>query len=238
MKYAFTKYEPDTMARAIRRGETISFKQSVELARKLRGMRSDKAERFLNEVIVKKAAVPYTRFTDGAGHKRGMGPGKYPFKTATAFLQLLQQGVANAENKGLGTPLKLVSVVANDGNAPARHGRKRGRTGKSTHIELVLSETEDSQKAVKMPKNVKVKGVIEDAPKEAKTPTEAKPAKPEAKPAEKSKAKAEPGKPASKEAPAEPAPPKQTGSSHPKAGAKGEEKGDKGKADDKKDDKK
>ncbi len=167
MGYSYHQYDPERMARATRRGESISFKQSVELAKKLRGMRSDRAERYLEAVIAKKAAVPFTRFTNGAGHKRGIGPGKYPLKTATAFLQLLKQALANAENKALGSPLQLVNVVANEANGQIRSGRKRGRQSKSTHIEMVLAETDETEKrAKKAPKGVKVKEVLKEAPKE------------------------------------------------------------------------
>jgi len=180
MGYSYQQYDPERMARATRRGESISFKQSVELAKRLRGMRSDRAERYLEEVIAKKRAVPFTRFTNGAGHKHGVGPGKYPLKTATAFLQLLKQTLANAENKALGSPLKLVNVVANQANGQVRYGRKRGRQSKNTHIEIVLVETEESQKRAKRaPKRVKVTGVIEEAPKQdvPKEKVETKPAK-------------------------------------------------------------
>lgn len=208
MAYTFSGYKAETMARATRRSESISFKKSQELAARLRGMRSDKAERYLTQVIAKKQPVKFTKFMDGAGHKRGMAAGKYPIKAASAFLELLKSGVANAENKGLGTPLKIQSVVAQQASRPAKYGRKRGRQAKRTNIELVLVETEESKRAPKKPKGAKpvvpkVVGKIADAPEKA---------------AEKAPAKA--AAPSKKEAPAAPAQPKQDSKSRPITGAK------------------
>jgi len=172
-----SQYDPETMARASRRGEPISFKQSVELAKHLRGMRSDRALTLLDGVIAQRVAVPFTRFTDGAGHKRGIGPGKYPVKAATAFQLLLQSAIANAENKGLGTPLKIVSLIANNGNGDAHYGRQRSRQAKSTHLEVTLAETAESKRAPKREKKrAKKQGAtvpaVKESPKKSGQPKE------------------------------------------------------------------
>lgn len=153
MAYAFTTFDPKRMARASVRDASVSFKKSVELSKRLRGMMSDKAERYLGEVIELKSAVPFTRYTNGAGHRRGpMMAGKYPVKAAQQFLTLIKQGVANAENAGLGTPLKIVHVLAQPAASPRHAGRKRGLTMKRAHLELVLAETEESKRHEKKQK--------------------------------------------------------------------------------------
>ncbi|RME31727.1 50S ribosomal protein L22 [Candidatus Woesearchaeota archaeon] len=152
MAYAFATFKKETMARAQMRDAPISFKQAIELARNLRGMMSDKAERYLENVIALRQPVPYTRFTEGAGHKRGIGAAKYPVKTAKAFKELLKAAVANAENQGLGTPLKIIHLLAQEGSRPLRPGRKRGTLMKRTSIEIVLAETDASRKQAKKPK--------------------------------------------------------------------------------------
>lgn len=81
--------------------------------------------------------------------------GRYPVKAAGVFLDLIKQGVANAENKGLGTPLKIVHLAANEGARPMHAGRKRGHLMKRTHVELILTETEESKKREKKQKKAK-----------------------------------------------------------------------------------
>jgi len=172
IKYAFTKYDPATMARAANRDVGISFKKSVMIAQKLRGMMSDKALAYLGRVQAQKEAVPFTRFRNGAGHKPGaMAAGKYPVKAAAEFAALLEQAVANAENKGLGTPLRIVHIVANEAARPLRAGRKRSQATKRTHLELVLVETDESKKREKRPKKAKKKE--KEAPQEASAPKQA-----------------------------------------------------------------
>lgn len=205
MAYAFNQFDPERMARATVRDAGISFKKSIELAKRLRGMMSDRAERYLDEVIALKAAVPFTRFTNGAGHRRGaMGPGKYPVKAASSFRELLKQCVANAENKGLGTPLKIISLIPQQAARPVRYGRKRGHQSKRTHVEIVLVETDESKKRDKKAKPAKAKDTTPAAAKPAAKSVESKPvaAKPAEKPVE---AKSAAAKPAAKAPEAKPA---------------------------------
>jgi large subunit ribosomal protein L22 len=216
MEYAFTQFKKETMARAALRDQAISFKSSVMIAKKLRGMMSDKAIAYLDRVVEKKEAVPFTRFRDGAGHKPGLGAGKYPIKAAMSFLSLVKLGVANAENKGLGTPLKIAHILANEGSKPMHPGRERGRAMKRTHLEVVLTETEESKKREKKVKKTVTPGkpvekvaapdAVKAAPKaEPKADSKKeKPAPKTKKPAQATAEKAETPKPAEKsEAPVE-----------------------------------
>ena len=150
MKTAYAAYKPETMARAALVDAGISFKVSVEVSKHLKGMMSDKAERYLEAVILKKQAVPYTRFTNGVGHRKGaMAAGRYPVKAATHFLALVKLCVANAENKGLGTPLRIVHLAAQEGSKPYHAGRHRGIVAKRTSIDMVMAETEESKRSEK-----------------------------------------------------------------------------------------
>ncbi len=156
-------YDGATMAKASLRDATISFKKSLMVAQALRGMMSDKASAYLERVIAQRQPVPFTKFMNGAGHRRGpLAAGKYPLKAAEAFLALTKAGVANAENKGLGTPLRIVHLVVNESSRPMHAGRQRGRVMKRTRVDLVLAETEESKKREKKAKK-------EKAPKKEKT---------------------------------------------------------------------
>lgn len=153
MKTAYAPYKPEMMARAALVDEGISFKVSVEIAKRLKGMMSDKAAAYLEQVIAKKAAVPYTRFTNGVGHRKGhMASGRYPVKAARSFLALVRLCVANAENKGLGTPLRIVHLAAQRASQPYHYGRHRGITVKRTHLDIVMVETDESKRSERKPR--------------------------------------------------------------------------------------
>ncbi len=180
MAYAFPDFKKETMARACLKDVPISFKQSIELARNLRGMMTDRAERYLDAVMRKRQPVVYTRFTNGAGHKRGVGAAKYPVKAAASFRELLKAAVANAENHGLGSPLKIIHLLAQEGSRPLHAGRKRGRLMKRTSIEIVLAETAASRKPAK-PRAQKTAAKTSAAKTAPKATTSGAPQKPVAK---------------------------------------------------------
>lgn len=141
MKYAFSGYNKELMARVVGRDLSISKKQSVEICRWLRHRPLKQAKQLLTEVIAKKRAVPYTRFNWNVGHRPGIGPGRYPLRSAKEFLALLKSAEANAQVKGLHTG-NLVIIHCNSQKAPTpyHYGRQRGTKMKRTHIEIVLQE--------------------------------------------------------------------------------------------------
>lgn len=49
-----------------------------------------------NEVINQKKAVPYKRFNKDVGHKKGIGPGRYPIKASGVILSLVKLAESNA----------------------------------------------------------------------------------------------------------------------------------------------
>ena len=122
----------------------ISTKFTVEVAKFIKGKNVEKAKTLLEEVIQKKTAVPFTRFTFDLGHKRGsVGPGRYPVKAAEEILALLRSAEMNAGNKGLDmNNLYVASAIASKGNTQMRPGRHRGRHAKRTHFVITLAEKE------------------------------------------------------------------------------------------------
>jgi large subunit ribosomal protein L22 len=129
------------MAKAYGRDLSISTKNSVEICREIRGKPLDKAKRFIEMVISKKSAVPMKRYLSEAGHKRGIGPGRYPIKTAKEILKIIKSAESNAQNKGLSTKdLFIVHICAHLASRPLHFGRKRRIKMKRTHIEVVLAE--------------------------------------------------------------------------------------------------
>jgi len=120
----------------------ISTKQSVEVARFIRGKNLKKVKILLEEVLKKKIAVPYKRYNKDTPHRPGkIASGRYPQKTSINFLKLLKSMEANAENKGLNVDSLIISeVVANKAASQWHYGRMRRRMMKKTNIMIKAIE--------------------------------------------------------------------------------------------------
>jgi large subunit ribosomal protein L22 len=180
-KYAFQGMK-ENMARAITKDAGISTKASIEIANFLRGKTTIEAKTILERVLKKKQAIPFKRFTDGVGHRKGAGiaAGRYPEKASELFLTLIKQCEANAQAKGLSTDLRIVHLVAQKGTNMFRHGRLRRRSYKRTHLEIVLEEMEKTEKVKKQTKNVPIKKEVKEV-KDNKITETIKPPKKETK---------------------------------------------------------
>ncbi len=125
----------------------ISTKFAMEVARFVRGKSLVKAKKDLQAVLLQKVAVPFKRYNQDLGHKKGAsGPGRYPLKTVKEILALLESAEANADNKGINKELLYVqNVIANKGSTQVRAGRKRARHAKRTHVQVILAEEEKKE---------------------------------------------------------------------------------------------
>ncbi len=141
--------DPEKTAKASGRELKVSHKAAREVCKALKGMDLSQSKEFLREVIAKKKAVPYTRFTKKLGHKAGMQKrfvGRYPIKTAEQILRIIQAAEANAENKGLDVDrLRVMHAAAYQGiklkrYTPRAHGRASPKYDTTTHVEIVLDE--------------------------------------------------------------------------------------------------
>ncbi len=167
LKYAFSNYNKELMARAVGRDLSISKKQSVEICKWIRNKQLSRAKKMLEDAIAMKVAVPFTRFNWNVGHRPGMGPGRYPIKSCTEILALLKSAEANAQTKGLNTGnLHIVHCNAQKAPSPAHYGRQRGTHMKRTHIELVLQEK--AQATEKRDKTKKKQGKSKEKKEEQK----------------------------------------------------------------------
>ncbi len=166
MKYA-TKFDNETMARAQGIALPVSFKQSVEVCRFIKNRRYKDAIRLLEGVKEMKTPVPYRTFNrGGTGHRKGMGPGRYPQKASTYIIKLLKSAYANASQKGLDTEnLVVKSAVAKQGPKTFHYGRKRGIKAKRTHVEVVVESAKkkavEQKAAAEKPKQA-TKAAIEN----------------------------------------------------------------------------
>ncbi|MFH1511157.1 MAG: 50S ribosomal protein L22 [Candidatus Woesearchaeota archaeon] len=138
-KYSSDASKPETV-KALGRSLSISFKQSVEICNWIRGKESEKAKKMLQEVIDHKRAVPYRRFTGDIGHKKEVGPGRYPRNACTEILEIIKQAEASCQQKGFDTKnLVLSHIQAKKAPKQWHYGRKRRRVMKRAHIEIVAT---------------------------------------------------------------------------------------------------
>ncbi|MCS7112260.1 MAG: 50S ribosomal protein L22 [Ignisphaera sp.] len=143
------------VAKAVIRDAPISFKESYEVCKLLRGMMLIDAKDFLRRVVELKEAVPYVRYKLSIAHRRGLSKrwkrwgspiGRYPVKAARYILELLDNVENNAIVKGLnGEKLKIVHVAAHRGYylkrwVPRAFGRATPRFKTHTTIEVIVAE--------------------------------------------------------------------------------------------------
>lgn len=137
------KTDPKKTARATGRNVRISRKNLVEIGRFIKGMKTEKAKKILEEVISLKRAIPFRRFNTHLAHKKGIGPGRYPVKSSRWMLELIKSVESNSENIGLDVnKLYIKNVSARKGSDFQRPRRAdlRGQKAKSTNISLIVEE--------------------------------------------------------------------------------------------------
>ncbi len=140
--------DPDTTARAIGKEVPISPKDSREICRMLRRRKVEDAVKILEEIIDLKRPVPFRKYNSGVPHKQGVGPGRYPEKSAKAILSVLQSARHNAEYKGLDADNMRIKVIAahlgktTAGYMPRAYGRSTQWNQQTVNIEVILEEVE------------------------------------------------------------------------------------------------
>ncbi len=136
-KYSFKDYNKETMARSVGRDLPISTKQSLEICNMIRKKNLLRVKSMLSDVMKMRMPVPFKRFNDGVGHRRGkLASGRYPIKSSKSILEILESAETNAQQKGLNTSrLSVLHISAQKASRPMRSSRHRGRQAKRTHIE-------------------------------------------------------------------------------------------------------
>ena len=143
--YKYSAKDSENAAKAVGRSLSISTKQSIEICNFIRKKQVQKAKMMLNDVIEKKIAVPFKRFT-AVGHKPGkIASGRYPEKSAKEILKVLESAEKNAQFKGLNTSNLIIShTCAHKASRPWHYGRQRRIKMKRTHIEIIVEESAKS----------------------------------------------------------------------------------------------
>ena len=146
--YAFQNFDSTKHVRASIREKKISHKHAREVATAIKGLSIDKARDYVISVVAKERAIPFRRFKNQVGHRSdpGVMSGRYPEKTATEFLKLLDNLESNAEYKGMDMDrLKIINATAHKGVVikrfiPRAQGRATDKNDVLTHVELVAQE--------------------------------------------------------------------------------------------------
>ncbi len=146
--YAFQKYDTTRHVRAAVREKQISHKHAREIAVQIKGLSIEKARDYLQSVVNKQRAVPFRRYKNQVGHRSdpGVMSGRYPQKSATEFIKLLDNLESNAEYKGMDLDrLKIINATVHKGVlikrfTPRAFGRASPKNNVLTHIELVAQE--------------------------------------------------------------------------------------------------
>ena len=106
----------------------ISFKSSLVLSDELKGLKTSRAEQFLNDLLNNKADID----------------GKHYDNATKVFLQVLKSAEANARQKNLDTEKLFVKVAKVDKARkfvrPKSRFKFRGREGKAANVEIILEE--------------------------------------------------------------------------------------------------
>jgi ribosomal protein uL22 len=169
--YRYTAKASANEAKAVGVALPVSYKQSYEVAKFIRGKNVQLAKKMLQDVVDMKRPVPMTRFHGDTGHKHGMAAGRFARNTCTFILHLLKSAESNAQFKGLSTANLIVKhIAAQKGPTSFRYGRHRRRQAKRAHVEIILAEQKESPAKKQRAKAAAPKAPAEKKQAEAKAP--------------------------------------------------------------------
>merc|ERR1711898_16130 len=140
----------------------VHFKNTRETCLAIRGMDLKKAQSYLQHVLEKKEAIPFRRYCGGVGRTSQAknagstnGQARWPKKSAEYVLNLLSNAEANAEMKSLDVDKLFIAhiqvnrAVQNRRRTYRAHGRINPYMSHPCHVEMILSQKEETVKAAK-----------------------------------------------------------------------------------------
>ncbi len=136
--------ESEKTSKSIGKELHISRKHAHEISSAIKGMKLEKARKFLKDVSELKQAVPYRRHTENIPHRKGMCTGRYPQKAAKEFLRVLENAENNAKYKGIDSENMRITHVATKkghtfrGRFPRAQGRATPKDHETVSVEMIL----------------------------------------------------------------------------------------------------
>ena len=157
VKYSREPAVPTKAAKAKGSDMRIHFKNTYEVADAIRGMKLEKAMRYLQDVIEHKQCIPFRKYAATAGRTAQAHPfhvtqGRWPKKSCQHVLELLENVKANAEARGL--DIKKTYITHSQVNKAPKgrrrsfkaHGRIKDWCSSNCHVELFVTEKEENVK--------------------------------------------------------------------------------------------
>lgn len=148
--YAAQNVDPETTAKAAAREVPVKPKFVVNVMKAVKGKSVTQARTFLEDVVALKQAVPFRVHKRQVKHRKGgIGPGQFPVNAAAKVLRVLNDAASNAEYKGLDPDKMYVWHAAchrgspMPGFMPRAQGRATPWEKSTSHIEIVLKQTEE-----------------------------------------------------------------------------------------------
>ncbi|EYE99081.1 60S ribosomal protein uL22 [Aspergillus ruber CBS 135680] len=154
VRYAAQEIPAAKSARARGSYLRVSFKNTRETAQAVKGMKLERALKFLDNVQNKAEVVPMRRYAGGTGRAAqgkqwGVSRARWPVKSAQFLSDLIKNAEANADTKGLDTGALVVKHIQVNQAPKGRrrtyraHGRINPYMTNPCHIELILTEGEE-----------------------------------------------------------------------------------------------
>lgn len=136
-------------ARAYGNELRTSWKNAINITRAIQGMKVRDAEKYLESVIALKTPVKFTVRNRKVAHKKGIGPGRYPKKSAQKTLGVLRNAINNAEYQGFDPDeMRIIHASAYKGRQlkafmPRAHGRATKKNEETTNLEIIIQEVSE-----------------------------------------------------------------------------------------------
>ncbi|MBD3185960.1 50S ribosomal protein L22 [Candidatus Bathyarchaeota archaeon] len=146
--YSIVGLDKDKSAIASKRDAPVSPKKTREVCHAIKGMQLQRAKEYLDRVLNFKQPVPFKRHNKHQAHRKGkgFGPGRFPIKSVSKVLELLNEVENNAEYKGLDIDkCRIVHIAVNKGRRykkyiPRAFGRSSPYYETRSHIEVAIVE--------------------------------------------------------------------------------------------------
>ncbi|KAK6457169.1 60S ribosomal protein L17 [Scheffersomyces xylosifermentans] len=145
----------------------VSFKNTRETAQAINGWKLERAQKYLDQVLDHQRAIPFRRYNSSIGRTAqgkefGVTKARWPAKSVNFIKDLLTNAQSNAEAKGLdASKLKISHIQVNHAPKQRRrtyraHGRINAYQSTPSHIELIVTEEDDTVEKAAETKKVRL----------------------------------------------------------------------------------
>lgn len=167
VRYAASPVNPAKSASARGAYLRVSFKNTRETAFHINGWNLETANKYLDDVLDHKRAIPFRRYNSSIGRTTqgkewGVQKARWPEKSVKYIKDLLRNAQSNAEAKGLDvSKLKISHIQVNQAPKNRRrtfraHGRSNAYLSHPSHIELIVTEEGEPVQKAEEPKKVRL----------------------------------------------------------------------------------